>query len=135
MEEIGWLFRESDYLINLLPGTWETEHLVDASLLKQMKPSACLINMGRGTTVKEADLIPVLQEGKIRAFWSDVFEQEPLPEDSPLWKMENVVITPHICGESTKYMEKAMEIIGHNLKVYQTEEGEMMNLVDPKKGY
>lgn len=135
MEDIGWLFSESDYIIDLLPGTPETKHLVDAALLNQMKRSACLINMGRGTTVKEADLIPVLQEGKIRAFWSDVFEQEPLPEDSPLWKMDNVVITPHICGESTKYMEKAMEIIGHNLKVYQSGEGEMMNVVDPQKGY
>ena len=135
MEDIGWLFSESDYLINLLPGTPDTEHMVDASLFNLMKPSACLINMGRGSTVKEADLIPALEEGKIRAFWSDVFEQEPLPEDSPLWKMENVVITPHICGESTKYMEKAMDIIGHNLKVYQTGEGNMMNVVDPQKGY
>ncbi len=135
MEDIGWLFSESDYIINLLPGTPETEHLVDASLLNQMKHSACLINMGRGSTVKEADLIPVLQENKIRAFWADVFEEEPLPEDSPLWKLENVVITPHICGESTKYMKKAMEIISHNLKVYQTGEGEMMNVVDPLKGY
>lgn len=135
MEGIGWLFSESDYIINLLPGTPETEHMVDASLLSQMKRSACLINMGRGSTVKEADLISVLKEGKIRAFWSDVFEQEPLPKDSPLWNMENVVITPHICGESTKYMEKAMEIIGHNLKVYQTGEGEMINVVDPQKGY
>lgn len=135
MEDIEWFFGECDYIVNLLPGTPETEHLVDRRLLEKMKPEACLINMGRGTTVKEADLIPVLQEGGIRAFWSDVFEEEPLPEDSPLWKMENVVITPHICGESTKYMEKAMEIIGHNLKVYQTGEGTMMNVVDPSKGY
>lgn len=135
MDDIGWLFRESDYLVNLLPGTPDTEHMVDASLLNQMKPSACLINMGRGSTVKEEDLITALEEGKIRAFWSDVFEQEPLPENSPLWRMENVVITPHICGESTKYMEKAMDIIGHNLKVYQTGEGDMINVVDPQKGY
>ncbi|MDW7672552.1 MAG: D-2-hydroxyacid dehydrogenase, partial [Bacillota bacterium] len=129
MDEINWLFSESDYIVNLLPGTPDTEHLVDHRLLEQMKPEACLINMGRGSTVKEADLIPALKEGRIRAFWADVFEEEPLPADNPLWQMENVVITPHICGESTKYMKKAMEIIEHNLKVYQTGEGTMRNVV------
>ncbi len=135
MEGIEWFFGECDYIVNLLPGTPETEHLVNRRLLEKMKRSACLINMGRGSTVKEADLIPILKEGRIRAFWSDVFEEEPLPESSPLWQMENVVITPHICGESTKYMEKAMDIIAHNLKVYQTGEGAMINVVDPSKGY
>ncbi|MEN1761877.1 D-2-hydroxyacid dehydrogenase [Anoxynatronum sibiricum] len=135
MESIEWLFSESDYIVNLLPGTPATEHLVNRALLEKMKPEACLINMGRGSTIKETDLIEVLREGKIRAFWSDVFEAEPLPENSPLWHMENVVITPHICGESTKYMEKAMEIISHNLQVYLSGEGTMMNLVDPQKGY
>ena len=135
MDAIEWLFSESDYIVNLLPGTPATEHLINRALLEKMKPEACLINMGRGSTIQETDLIEVLRQGKIRAFWSDVFEEEPLPENSPLWQMENVVITPHICGESTKYMEKAMEIISHNLQVYLSGEGTMMNLVDPQKGY
>ena len=135
MDQLGWLFSECDYIINLLPGTSETKDLVDKDLMSKMKKSACLINMGRGTTIKEADLITFLQEGGLRAFWSDVFEEEPLPESSPLWQMDNVVITPHICGESIRYLDKAMEIIKHNVKVYQSGTGKMINLVDPDKGY
>ncbi len=135
LTQIDRLFTDSDYIINLLPGTAHTEHLIDQRLLSLMKPEACLINMGRGSTVKQDDLIEILKARRIRAFWSDVFEEEPLPENDPLWQMDNVVITPHMCGESTKYMQKAMTIIEHNLKVYQTGEGTMMNMIDPAKGY
>jgi D-2-hydroxyacid dehydrogenase (NADP+) len=135
LTQIDRLFTDSDYIINLLPGTANTEHLVNHRLLSKMKPEACLINMGRGSTVNQDDLIEILKARKIRAFWSDVFEVEPLPEDNPLWQMDNVVITPHMCGESTKYMQKAMTIIEHNLSVYQTGEGIMMNMIDPAKGY
>lgn len=134
-EAMDQVFAQSDYLINLLPGTPDTYQVIDWRLLSLMKPEACLINMGRGQTIKEADLIRVLQEGGIRFFWSDVFEEEPLPPESPLWGMENVVITPHICGESRHYMDKAMGIIAHNLKVYQTGKGRMINRVDLSKGY
>jgi phosphoglycerate dehydrogenase-like enzyme len=99
-----------------------------------MKKTACFINMGRGSTVNQEDLIKALQEEKMRAMVSDVFNEEPLPEDSPLWKMENVILTPHICGESPKYVERSMDIIEHNLEAYRNG-GKMINLIDMTKGY
>lgn len=133
--DMGAVFEKSDYVINLLPLTSETHRLIDAKFFDLMAPDACFINMGRGKTVNQEDLIKALDSGRIRAMISDVFYQEPLPEDSPLWEMENVIITPHICGRSPNYMKRAMKIIEHNLAVYTGGKGEMMNLVDPDAGY
>ncbi|ABR50309.1 D-isomer specific 2-hydroxyacid dehydrogenase, NAD-binding [Alkaliphilus metalliredigens QYMF] len=134
-EEMDEVFIESDYVINLLPHTQQTHGIINKRHFQLMKETACFINMGRGRTVNEEDLIEALQNDEIRALFTDVFEEEPLPEESPLWEMENVVITPHICGESYKYMDHAMEIIEHNLKVYLYKKGEMINLVDFNSGY
>ncbi|SDY43552.1 D-2-hydroxyacid dehydrogenase [Tindallia californiensis] len=135
MTEIEALLKESDYVINLLPETVKTRKIINAKNLSVMKKNACLINMGRGGTIDEEALIKALKERWIRGFVADVFEEEPLPQSSPLWKLENVVITPHICGESTKYMEKLMPILQNNLKVFQGGNGNMMNVVDLEKGY
>lgn len=132
MEEV---FKKSDYVINLLPYTPQTEKMIDKRFFGLMKESACFINIGRGKTVNEPDLVEALRGGKIRAMVSDVYFEEPLPEGSPLWEMENVVITPHICGVSPKYMERATDIIEHNLEVYLRGEGEMINVVDLERGY
>lgn len=133
--EMDEVFKRSDYVINLLPATVETRGLISENYFNLMKPTACFINMGRGPTVNQADLITALQNHKIRGLFSDVFETEPLPAESPLWKMENVIITPHIAGVSAKYIDRAMDIIRHNLGVYVSGAGEMMNLVDLNKGY
>jgi phosphoglycerate dehydrogenase-like enzyme len=132
MEEV---FKQSDYVINLLPETPKTKGLIDKKLFALMKNSACFINLGRGSTVNQSDLIDALQAKMIRALVSDVYEKEPLPEDSPLWEMENVILTPHIAGVSPKYLERAMDIIRHNLQVYVSRSGEMINVVDLIKGY
>ena len=132
MEEV---FRQSDYVINLLPDTKETRGLIDKRFFAMMKKSACFINLGRGTTVNQADLIEALQLKMFRALVSDVYEEEPLPEDNPLWRMENVILTPHIAGVSPKYLERAIDIVRHNLKVYVSQAGEMMNVVDLTRGY
>jgi phosphoglycerate dehydrogenase-like enzyme len=100
-----------------------------------MKKSACFLNLGRGSTVNQSDLIDALQTKMIRALVSDVYEKEPLPEDSPLWELENVILTPHIAGVSPKYLERALDIIRHNLHDYASQSGEMMNVVDLSKGY
>jgi phosphoglycerate dehydrogenase-like enzyme len=100
-----------------------------------MKKSACFINLGRGSTVNQTDLIDALQNNTIRALVSDVYEKEPLPQDSPLWQLENVILTPHIAGASPKYLQRAMDIIEHNLQVYVRGTGEMMSQVDFVKGY
>ena len=100
-----------------------------------MNKSACFINLGRGSTVNQADLIDALRKKTIRAAVSDVYEEEPLPADSPLWQLENVILTPHIAGVSPQYLRRAAEIIRHNLNVYLTRSGQMINVVDPTRGY
>lgn len=132
---LAQVFKESDYIINLLPHTTETEGIIDRRLFDSMKDSACFINIGRGKTVNETDLIDALQRKTFRAMVSDVFENEPLPEHSPLWKLDNVIITPHICGASPTYLQRSLAIIDHNLDVYASGQGEMVNVVDPSKGY
>ena len=134
-QEMAEVFKKSDYVINLLPYTTATEKMIDKNCLELMKDSACFINMGRGKTVNEPDLIGALRNGKIRAMLSDVYFEEPLPVDSPLWDLENVILTPHICGKSPKYMERAMKIIEHNLDVYLRRKGKMVNVVDAELGY
>ncbi|MFP4668431.1 MAG: D-2-hydroxyacid dehydrogenase, partial [Desulfobacterales bacterium] len=134
-QDMGTVFEKSDYVINLLPYTDETHRLIDAKYFNLMDKNACFINIGRGKTVNEEDFAEALREKKIRAAVSDVFYDEPLPEDSPLWDMENLILTPHICGQSPNYMKRALEIIEHNLDVYVTGRGEMINVVDPEAGY
>ena len=122
-------------MINLLPLTRNTEKLIDRRFFDKMQPEACFINMGRGKSVNEDDLADALQTGIIRAAVSDVFYTEPLPASSPLWDLENMIITPHVCGRSPNYMNRAMEIIDHNLSVYTTGRGEMINVVPPDTRY
>jgi len=129
------VFQQSDYVINLLPGTPETKGLIDKKFFSSMRRSACFINLGRGSTVNQADLIDALQTKTIRALVSDVYEAEPLPEESPLWHLDNVILTPHIAGISPQYLDRAQDIIRHNLPVYVSRSGEMMNVVDLTKGY
>jgi phosphoglycerate dehydrogenase-like enzyme len=134
-DDMAAVFRRSDYIINLLPYTPETEKLIDRRFFEQMKPTACFINIGRGTTVNENDLIEALRNKKIRAMVSDVYFTEPLPTESPLWDLDNVILTPHISGVSPQYTARAMEIITHNVNVFLSGQGEMINLVDMQTGY
>jgi phosphoglycerate dehydrogenase-like enzyme len=133
--EIKEVFKQSDYIVNLLPDTPDTRGLIDKTLFAAIKETACFINLGRGPTVNQSDLIDALRTKRMRAMVSDVYEEEPLPEDSPLWALENVILTPHIAGVSPKYLERAMDIIRHNLPVYVANSGEMINVVDLDRGY
>jgi len=99
-----------------------------------MKPGAYLINIGRGGTVDQAALIAALQSGKLAGAGLDVFEEEPLTADSPLWKMENVLITPHSSGATPHYNERAFAIFLDNLKRYKAGES-LRNVVDKTQGY
>jgi len=134
-DDMDVIFRESDYVINLLPHIPETEKLIDKKYFNLMKKTASFINMGRGKTVNEEDLIEVLRSKKIKGMVSDVFYNEPLDKDSPLWELDNVFLTPHISGESEKYMHKVVEIIIHNLRVFINKDGKMINQIDLSKGY
>lgn len=128
------ILSEADYVISMLPLTKETYHLIGKNVFERMKKEAIFINVGRGKVVKEEELIEALQKGTIGGAALDVFEEEPLSEKSPLWEMENVIITPHTAGVTPHYMKRAMEILRYNLKAYK--EGKpLKNIVDLHKGY
>ncbi|MDI3534774.1 MAG: hypothetical protein PWQ82_1139 [Thermosediminibacterales bacterium] len=128
------LLKNSDYVVIAVPLNKETYHLIGEKELNVMKKEAYLINIGRGDLVDEHALIKALRSGRIKGFGSDVFSQEPLPADSPLYEMENVIITPHQSGLSPMYMKRAMDIFTQNLQAYLSS-SPMKNVVDFKLGY
>ena len=95
LPELDALLPETDVLLLTLPLTPETRHLLDAGRLAKLKQGAVLVNVSRGGVLEEAALISALEEGRLSGAVLDVFETEPLPETSPLWTMENVILTPH----------------------------------------
>lgn len=132
--ETDVLLRESDYLVLTAPHTPETHHMIGAEQLARMKRNAVLINIGRGALVDEPALIAALKEGMIAGAGLDVFEEEPLPATSPLWEMENVVITPHSSSGSEVYELRAAEVVCDNLRRYARGEP-LRNVVDLARGY
>jgi phosphoglycerate dehydrogenase-like enzyme len=125
---------EADFVVLTIPLTHETRGLIGERELQAMKSTAYIVNIGRGGTIQEDVLIRALQEGWIAGAGLDVFETEPLPEDSPLWAMENVVITAHYSGSTPHYNERAMAIFMDNLRRYRAGEP-LRNVVDKKIGY
>jgi phosphoglycerate dehydrogenase-like enzyme len=125
-----------DYVVVTLPLTKDTHHLFNAKQFDIMKSSAFFINIGRGEIVNEEALIQALQAGNISGAGLDVFEQEPLSTDSPLWSLENVIITPHTSGSTEHYNQRVIEnILIPNLKNYISGIQPSVNLVDFSKGY
>lgn len=128
------VLRESDFVINSLPATDKTFHYFDTEQFSLMKKTAIFINTGRGKTVNEQTLFEALKNGVIAGAGIDVTEVEPLSKDSPLWTLNNIIITPHISGWTPEYMNRVVEIFCTNLKAYLNSEN-MPNLVDKEKGY
>ena len=126
----------ADAVAVCLPATRETTDLLSEEIIRHMKPGAVLLNAGRGTTVDEAALIRALQEGRLGGAVLDVTAVEPLPADSPLWDMENVILTPHISGSNTDpvCVNATFEIFRDNLERFLTGKP-LNNLVDIKVGY
>ena len=133
-EGLERVMRESDYVVALLPQTPGTAGLISAKAIDAMKPTSYFINLGRGKTVDEAALVRALAEGRIAGAGLDVFETEPLPKESPLWGMANVIITPHTAGQSPRYWERCTALLIENLGRYMRGE-RLANLVDKKRGY
>jgi phosphoglycerate dehydrogenase-like enzyme len=125
---------QCDYVVVLAPLTPETRHLLNGEAFARMKSSAFFFNLARGGLVKEPDLIEALRQGQIAGAGLDVFEEEPLPADSPLWQMENVIISPHVSGFSLKYDDRASDLFAENLRRYLADEP-LLNLVDKERGY
>jgi len=117
---------ELDYLVVLVPYAPETHGIVDAGIFSAMKSSSYLINIARGGVVDEDALIQALASGQIAGAGLDTFVQEPLPPDHPFWRMENVIITPHLGGFNDVYVDKALPIIEKNMRCFLNGEIEKM---------
>ncbi len=133
-EELGKLASEADVVVNALPLTEETANLFDADLLAQIKPGAIYINVGRGQTTDTAALVAALQSGRLYGAGLDVTDPEPLPEDSPLWLLPNVIITPHVAAAGGDSLQRTALIAAENLRRYASGEP-LLNLVDMEAGY
>jgi D-2-hydroxyacid dehydrogenase (NADP+) len=133
-EKLVQLLAESDYVVDCLPHTKETERIIGEKELRAMKANSFLVNIGRGATVDEPALIRALQEKWIAGAGLDTFQREPLPVESPLWDMPNVIVTPHTSGSTDDYMSKAADIFCENLRRYLAGK-RLRNIVDKKLGY
>lgn len=136
MDSLDSLLPRSDIVACSLPGTKETEHMLDASRLGRMKKGAILINVGRGSLIPTNDLYEALAGGHLGGAAIDVTEEEPLPEDSRLWDAPNLLITPHISGNyhTQHILESVVQIATYNLRVF-LEDGKIQNEVDFQTGY
>lgn len=133
-EALDGLLPAADFVVLTVPLTAETRGLLGAKQFAAMKRSAYLVNIGRGGTIEEAELIAALRAGEIAGAGLDVFQEEPLPADSPLWGMENVIVTSHYSGATPRYAERVLEIFLDNLGRLKSGE-KLRNVVDKKRGY
>ncbi|MBZ5572034.1 MAG: D-2-hydroxyacid dehydrogenase [Acidobacteriia bacterium] len=125
---------QSDYVVLATPVTPATRGLMNSNRLARMKPDACLINVGRGPLVDERALADALLNHTIGGAALDVFEEEPLPADSPLWNLENLLITPHTAGLTEKLWERHYVLLSDNLRRYLAHQP-LRAVVDKKSGY
>ncbi len=133
-EQLHELLAVSDFVVAAVPLTDNTAGLFTLEEFRAMKPTAYFFNISRGAVVREADLAIALQLGVIKGAGLDVFENEPLPADSPLWAMDNVIVTPHLAAISPYYLDRAVKLFVDNLARY-TQSREMFNIIDKTKGY
>ncbi|MEC9489457.1 MAG: D-2-hydroxyacid dehydrogenase [Halanaerobiales bacterium] len=133
-KDLNKLLSRADYVILTLPGTPETEGIIGREELKMMKNSAFIVNIGRGSLIKQDDLVEALEKGWIAGAGLDVTEPEPLPATSKLWEMDNVILTPHTSGFSPTNDQRRFEIFKDNLKHYLDQQ-ELLNQVDFKLKY
>ncbi|MBU5426295.1 phosphoglycerate dehydrogenase [Tissierella pigra] len=134
IEKIYDVVPKCDFLVIATPYTEKTHHLMDESVFSHIKDGTYLINIARGSIIDEKVLIENLKSGKIKKAALDVFEVEPLPENNPLWEMENVIISPHNSWVSEMNNNKRYEIVYKNMEKYINGE-KLINIVDLKRGY
>jgi D-2-hydroxyacid dehydrogenase (NADP+) len=128
------MLKQSDYVAVCCPLTPETTHIINETALKAMKPTAIVINIGRGPLVDEGALIKALIEKRIGGAGLDVTEKEPLPSSSPLWDLDNVILSPHVSGGMEDYMLRAAQLFADNLQRYMAGK-KLLNQVNKKRGY
>lgn len=134
LDELDSVLARAHHVCVLVPLTRETHHLFDEARLSRMRPDAYLYNVARGPIVDETALAKVLAEGRIAGAGLDVFEEEPLPKESPLWGMKNVILTPHTAGFTPHYFSRFAPILTANLTRYLAGE-RLENLFDRSRGY
>jgi len=134
ISDLNSLLAESDFAVLSLPLTKETQGMIGEAQLKNMKRTAYLINVSRGSIVQENMLIKALKRGWIAGAGLDTFEDEPLPEASELWALKNVIITPHVAGQTPYYMERLTGIFCENLNRL-IHKRPLINVVDKTLGY
>jgi phosphoglycerate dehydrogenase-like enzyme len=132
LNDLAGFFKEPDYIVLTLPDTPQTKHFISADNLSLMKSSAVLMNVGRGSIINGADLVCALREGVIGGAVLDVFENEPLDQDSPLWQLPNVFITPHTAAMS--FPEDIVRIFVENYKIF-IQERPLSHIIDFDLGY
>jgi phosphoglycerate dehydrogenase-like enzyme len=128
------LLRLSDYVVISVPLTRKTEKLIGETELRIMRSNAYLVNIARGRVIDEQALVRALREGWIAGAGLDVTEEEPLPSESPLYSMPNVILTPHISGNSAHYDTRLAALFADNLKRYSVGQ-QLQNQYDPSRGY
>lgn len=129
------LLRAADYVVVLVPYTERTHHMIGAEQIALMKPTAMLVGISRGGIIDEAALAQALRERRIAAAALDVFAQEPLPQDSELWALENLLITPHIAGGTQFEAQRILQIFAENLDRFLRGQTPLINQVDKQAGF
>lgn len=128
------MLKDCDFIVIAVPLTAETRGLIGAKQLAALKPSAYLIDVSRGGVVNHEALIEALKNKNLAGAALDVFSEEPLPADSPLWELPNVIISPHVAGFSSHYIERAFSLFKENLRRYLVGD-QLLNKVDLERGY
>ena len=133
-DALSTLLERADYVVIAAPSTMETRGSIDAAALALMKTDAVLINIARGDVVDEDALVDALRNGRLRGAGLDVFDTEPLPSSSPLWSLDNVLITPHVSATTTRFWRRETDLIVENIERYLAGRP-LRNAVDKEAGY
>jgi phosphoglycerate dehydrogenase-like enzyme len=133
-DDLTWLLAQSDFVANCLPSTPKTKGLIGREAFAAMKRGAYLFNVGRGNTVDEAAMIAAIESGRLAGAGLDVTAEEPVPAQSPLYRMPQVLLTFHIAGASRRFWDRAAELFEDNVERY-LDGRPLRNVVDKKEGY
>jgi len=133
-EDLRVMLASSDFVVVCVPHTGETEYMLSDDGQRAMKPGSILVNIGRGKVVDLAALAQHIESGHIGGAALDVYEEEPLSQDHPLWTMEQVLLTPHVAGISPEIQGRREDVIVENVRRFVSNET-LLNVVDKEKGY
>ncbi len=133
-DDLALIAGDFDYLVVAAPLTPQTHGLINAEVLSAMRPSARFINVGRGELVDQPALVTALQQQRIAGAALDVFDTEPLPQDSPLWEMPHVLVSPHMSGDTLGWADELVDLFLTNLRAF-TNGTDLRNVVDKQRGY